>query len=894
MAKNYQRHSTGGSFKRQDFGDLGLRSYREQQKEITEALRLQQSRSKEYGDEYVTALKGVGKSEEENKRILNELETKAYETRRRAIGKRAETEVAYIRSQAAEAGRKADYWKDFSTTYSKQWGKLAQGFVEYGDYRFAKQLQEDDDFQSKINKKYISPHTIQDEGHKIVEGEMVQNAFIEQDPYFSKKIIEETLSSSKTHGENILKKYTDNAEHIEKTFHKVGGNRLTASNTEEKSEDFIDRFLGDANVHPNSTAGKKIRALWRTRIITGLNGKWDKDEYDNDHAVSMKLVEAINANPTTANIHKLVEHLRSAHYKDEDGKIHSTTTKRNPAETWIVAAAYQLEYGDRKLTWMNSAEQFQNIFFDHPILGSKEGDTLAEIFSEKGQQRISQWLPKAAKAMDENTKAEATLVKNKKEIEPLARMENEIRERGHEATLGDWRPAEEGGWILTNEKWFRDNASKEAQKKFYDRIKLNPKEHKDVAIAARLMDSLEDTSPQGIAYSGYLLEYIEDNPKKYGDIQAYMDLPGVKENLKAYIEAGVFSDPIFATWSKNTVKEYVKKESLVKDINDNAILAEQQLEFYRKTVFDNLDPEEFKTSKARLLKAQEITKEEFEKGIPKGDKDGTGYFKAISINNTGVMTLQWDFGQAPGDNHVFNSYQFLQKLENANNDWSLFEKGDIINQAQAQGIVSNILQGSWDFKIPENVKTYAALRNLDPREALDSILENMGFSKIKTPVTSQDQFITSITQDEMDDKTYLAPVRANLQNIKRNLRHDKSMMMWNSFVKQKLKDDINWKPIAGPSNNPNFEVYLEKDRLVNLLKEDEWSNETDRLIKQNSEVITRNREGTTEDPGFFGALGAAENILIRRPYQNVQEKLKKKERKPSWSERRKKSQKEAK
>ena len=421
MAKNYQRHATGGSFKRQDFGDLGLRSFRDQQNVINEALRLQQARAKEYGDDYATALKGAGKSEEENKRILNELENKAYETRRRALNVRADREVAYIKSQADEAGRKKDYWQDFSTTYAQQWGKLAQGLVGYADYRFAKKLQEDDDFQSKLDEKYISPHTIQDEGYKIVGDGLSKNAAIEQDPYFAKKIVEKHLSRSDIHGKNIAKRFEDNLDLIEETFHKVGGDRLTQTNTEELSEDYINNFLIDSNVHPNSTAGKKIRARWRTRIVTGLSEDWDKKEFERDQEVTMRLIKDIDADPSTENVHKLVEHLRSAHYRDEDGKIHSTTTKRNPAETWIIAAAYQLEYGDRKLTWMNSVEQFQNIFFDHPILRNNKGEISKEIFSEKAQQRISQFLPKLAKIIDDNTKAEAVVVKNKRKLNLLLR-----------------------------------------------------------------------------------------------------------------------------------------------------------------------------------------------------------------------------------------------------------------------------------------------------------------------------------------------------------------------------------------------------------------------------------------------------------------------------------------
>ena len=136
MAKGYQRHSRGGSFKRQDFGDLGLRSLKDQQQQIIDSLKLQAARTKEYGTQHISQLKGIGSSEQENRNILNRLEEKAYQTRKDAIKVRAETEIDALKGEAAEYGRKADFWSDFSTTYSKEWGKLAQGARNLADYKY--------------------------------------------------------------------------------------------------------------------------------------------------------------------------------------------------------------------------------------------------------------------------------------------------------------------------------------------------------------------------------------------------------------------------------------------------------------------------------------------------------------------------------------------------------------------------------------------------------------------------------------------------------------------------------------------------------------------------------------------------------------------------------------
>ena len=265
MAQKYRRHATGGSFKRQDFGDLGLRSFREQQNEITEALKLQQARAKEYGDDYITDLKGVGRTEEENKRILNELETKAYETRRRALNVRAEREVSFIRSQAEEAGKKSDYWKDFSTTKAGEFAKLAQGLRDYGDYRYAQSKLENPDHQRK-QSSYLTLET----GLEKAGENIAKTTAIEQDPWASKKTNEFQGSRSDTHGKNEEAHFNKNIDTILETFqHRIAEDpniSLTVSNGKVLGDNYIINYLESVDVHPNSRAGLAIRKRWGNKI----------------------------------------------------------------------------------------------------------------------------------------------------------------------------------------------------------------------------------------------------------------------------------------------------------------------------------------------------------------------------------------------------------------------------------------------------------------------------------------------------------------------------------------------------------------------------------------------------------------------------------------------------
>ena len=130
MANKYKRHSTGGRFKQRSASDLGSGAIKTQADIVIDSLKLQQARSSEYASDYVQGMRGVENTEEWNQNLLSKLEDKAFQTRRDAIKVRQKREVESLEGKAKEYGKQAEFWKDFSTTYSKHWGKLAQGAVD--------------------------------------------------------------------------------------------------------------------------------------------------------------------------------------------------------------------------------------------------------------------------------------------------------------------------------------------------------------------------------------------------------------------------------------------------------------------------------------------------------------------------------------------------------------------------------------------------------------------------------------------------------------------------------------------------------------------------------------------------------------------------------------------
>ena len=132
MARISQRQSTGGRFKQRSASDLGSGAIKKQADVVVNSLKLQQARSSEYASDYVQGMKGVEQTEEWNSNLLSKLEDDVYQNKRDAIKVRQKREVESLQGKAKEYGKQAEFWKNFSTTYSKQWGKLAQGATDLG------------------------------------------------------------------------------------------------------------------------------------------------------------------------------------------------------------------------------------------------------------------------------------------------------------------------------------------------------------------------------------------------------------------------------------------------------------------------------------------------------------------------------------------------------------------------------------------------------------------------------------------------------------------------------------------------------------------------------------------------------------------------------------------
>jgi len=131
MAKYYnpQGKKRGGFTKLQTGGQASIEALRRQEEPQLRALRQQQQRQSEYDTDLVRGEDRKFNAEFWNRTELKKMEDDIWRQREKAERVRAEGEISALKGKATEFGKQAKFWEKFSTTYSKEWGKLAEGIA---------------------------------------------------------------------------------------------------------------------------------------------------------------------------------------------------------------------------------------------------------------------------------------------------------------------------------------------------------------------------------------------------------------------------------------------------------------------------------------------------------------------------------------------------------------------------------------------------------------------------------------------------------------------------------------------------------------------------------------------------------------------------------------------
>ena len=125
MSTNYKRHSQGKGFRKINFGDMGLRAYREQQQTIINALKLQNKEFESTHKDTINAEIGKVDREMQNRRELKKLQDDVYDVKFKNTELKHKREMELLEADLKEKQAGADFWVDFSSTYAKQYADAA-------------------------------------------------------------------------------------------------------------------------------------------------------------------------------------------------------------------------------------------------------------------------------------------------------------------------------------------------------------------------------------------------------------------------------------------------------------------------------------------------------------------------------------------------------------------------------------------------------------------------------------------------------------------------------------------------------------------------------------------------------------------------------------------------
>ena len=364
MAKNYQRHSKGGRFKRADIGDAGISSLRQQQRTIIDAIKLQQAQDKDISRDQLAGFRETAQTEFRNRQTLADLESSIYSVKRENIQKRQKTEVEKLEDQAKEYEKQSDFWKDFSTTYSKQYGEAAKEVWDFKDRLWADKSQQffiDQypnliDFETDTLEKGV--HLTLEESLRKTTEDKLSKAKTEKD---KKKIRDEQKTilrlmhrSNKYLDDIKVKAFTDDINQIEENLKRTireSDLKWEPSTIVGHYEQAAKNLIAKSGIKQNSAAARKLHALF-IRKGTAAAHKLDlKQDAIQDKELIDSGALAIPSLPVEKQPQALKElflNVKNATRQDSNGKF-TIGMDDNKEAYWATAQVLAEHYTDEKL-----------------------------------------------------------------------------------------------------------------------------------------------------------------------------------------------------------------------------------------------------------------------------------------------------------------------------------------------------------------------------------------------------------------------------------------------------------------------------------------------------------------------------------------------------------------
>ena len=364
MAKNYQRHSKGGRFKRADIGDAGISSLRQQQKTIIDAIKLQKAQDKDISRDQISGFRDVAANELSNRQTLADLESSIYSVKRENIQKRQKTEVERLEDQAKEYEKQSQFWKDFSTTYSKQYGEAAKEVWDFKDRMWANKYAQFviDQVPNQINFKADGLkddiETVIEESLRKTTADKLSQAKDEDEKKAirdEQKTILRLMHSSNKYLDDIkVRAFTDDINQIEenlkRTIRESKDLKWEPSTIVGHYQQAALNLIIKSGIKPNSSAARQLHALF-TRKGTAAAHKLDlKQDSIKDREVIETNAIAIRGLPLEKQPQALKElflNVKNATRQDSNGKF-TIGMDNNKEAYWATAQILAEYYTDEK------------------------------------------------------------------------------------------------------------------------------------------------------------------------------------------------------------------------------------------------------------------------------------------------------------------------------------------------------------------------------------------------------------------------------------------------------------------------------------------------------------------------------------------------------------------
>ena len=309
MSNKYKRRSRGGRFQQQGQNLYSQIDRIRQQRQIEiDGLKTLALQQKEQNKEQISGIADQGRKESENRRILQDLETKKYTTRRRAIEKRAETEVANLNGQADELGREAKFWERFATEYSQRIGKAAGELTDYAQYRAAigAYNKMDPEMRDLLREQMTNAYKTVEldangQAFQVLKDGESQNIVDGVPDFSSWKDAKEIIS--RTHGwfannqhlwNKLSQDFLENIDqHVKEvrqnSLNKDGENMYNTANSGKLLMNYAYLWMAQHGIPFQSAAGAKIIGAIRGQVGAEYEGLWNQEQFVKDDEKRIEL-----------------------------------------------------------------------------------------------------------------------------------------------------------------------------------------------------------------------------------------------------------------------------------------------------------------------------------------------------------------------------------------------------------------------------------------------------------------------------------------------------------------------------------------------------------------------------------------------------------------------------